>query len=126
MVELFTRFWWLIFPLAGFAFAGFNQWLLYRRSRAALEVLKTYAAQGKEPPPELMRALGGADFDADQPKGRNGELKGAVMTLAVAAGFVVAAIVMPGASEPFFMVAAIMAAIGVGLLILAAITRRER
>lgn len=64
--------WWLIVPLAAFAipiagiaFAGFNSWLHYRHRREALEVIRTYAAQGKDPPPEVVAALGAAPAGYD-------------------------------------------------------------
>ncbi len=52
-------FWWLIFPLMGFVFGGYNMYLQHRRSQQAMEVLKAYAAQGKDPPPEVMAAVTG-------------------------------------------------------------------
>lgn len=65
MVELFEEYWWLVFPLAGFAFGGFGMWLNYRRSRDAIELIKLYAQQGKEPPPGLINAVSrGGAFDA--------------------------------------------------------------
>ncbi len=53
----------VIFGLAGMAFGfvamclGF--WRRHRRETGALEVLRTYAAQGKEPPPEVAALLQG-------------------------------------------------------------------
>ena len=55
----FFSFWWLIFPLMGFVFGGFGMWMSHRRSQQALDILKTYAEQGKEPPPEVMQAIQG-------------------------------------------------------------------
>ena len=55
----FFSFWWLIFPLMGFVFGGFGMWMSHRRSQQALDILKTYAEQGKEPPPEVMQAIHG-------------------------------------------------------------------
>ena len=57
---LLFGFWWLIFPLMGFAFAGFGMFLSHRRSQRAMEVLKAYAEQGRDPPPEVMAAVTGA------------------------------------------------------------------
>ena len=67
--------WWIIvplaaftIPLAGIVFSGLNTWLHYRHRRDALEVIRTYAAQGKDPPPEVTAALGGfGDYDAYGP-----------------------------------------------------------
>ena len=59
MVPIFFSFWWLIFPVMGFVFGGFGMWMGHRRSERALDILKTYAAQGKEPPPEVLAAIRG-------------------------------------------------------------------
>jgi len=60
-------FWWLIFPLMGFAYGGFNMFLHYRRSQQAMEVLKAYAQQGKDPPPEVMAAVTGLNAGGPAP-----------------------------------------------------------
>jgi hypothetical protein len=58
--------WWVIVLLAVFAvplvsalFEPWSRYLQYRRRRDALEVLKVYAAQNREPPPEVLDAVGG-------------------------------------------------------------------
>jgi hypothetical protein len=60
------RHWWLIIILALFAvpivqaiFEPWNRYLRYRRQRDAIDALKVYAAQNREPPPEVLDALGG-------------------------------------------------------------------
>ncbi len=57
MEDLFRAYWWLIFPLGWFAYGGFQSWLSYRANRDTLDLLKTYAASGREPPPELLARL---------------------------------------------------------------------
>lgn len=64
---LFWSFWWLIFPIMGFAGYGFRIWAAHRQSQQAMEILKTYAAQGKEPPPEVMAAVTGMQQGAMNP-----------------------------------------------------------
>jgi hypothetical protein len=56
--------WWLIIILAVFAapivqalLAPWGRYLQYRERRDAIEALKVYAAQGREPPPEVLDAL---------------------------------------------------------------------
>lgn len=56
--------WWIIIPLAAFTIplagillGAFNNWLWFRQRREALEIIRTYAAQGKDPPPDLLAAL---------------------------------------------------------------------
>ena len=58
-LEFFAGFWWLIFPIMGFAFGGFGMFMRHRQSQKALDILKIYADQGKEPPPEVLRAVYG-------------------------------------------------------------------
>ncbi len=62
-------FWWLIFPVMGFVFGGYNMYLHHRRSQQAMEVLKAYAQQGKDPPPEVMAAVTGVHPAAGPPPG---------------------------------------------------------
>ena len=57
MADIFRSYWWLLFPIGFFVFGAWDRWLSYQRSRDHLELLKSYAAQGKEPPPELMQYL---------------------------------------------------------------------
>jgi len=54
--DIFRSYWWLLFPIGFFVFGAWDRWLVYKRSRDHLELIKTYAAQGKEPPPELVKA----------------------------------------------------------------------
>ncbi len=56
--------WWLIIPLAAFTipltaivFSSLNLQMHYRHRREALELIRTYAAQGKDPPAELLAQL---------------------------------------------------------------------
>ncbi len=55
MHDFFWSYWWLMFPIGAFLFGAWDRWLAYKRSRDHLELLKHYAAHGKEPPPELMQ-----------------------------------------------------------------------
>lgn len=57
MVQFLFSYWWLIFPIGFFVFGAWDRWLDYRRSKDRLELLRSYASQGKDPPPELVRAL---------------------------------------------------------------------
>jgi hypothetical protein len=59
------HYWWVIIPLAAFtiplagiAYSSVTTWLLFRHRREAMDLLRTYAQQGKDPPPELLAALG--------------------------------------------------------------------
>ena len=57
MEDGFREFWWLIFPIGGLAMGAFGMWIGYQRQRDTLDLMKTYAAQGKDPA-EVARLLG--------------------------------------------------------------------
>lgn len=57
MEDMFRQFWWLIFPLSWFVFGAYQSWLSYRVNRDTLDLIKTYAEAGREPPPELLAKL---------------------------------------------------------------------
>ena len=132
-MDFWSEHWWLIFPIGWFIFGGFAMWLNYRRSRDAMEILKSYASQGKEPPAEILRAAsgeGGPDPDADEWRGRSwrrrcrrgplGEWRRVVFFGALATGFWLAAHQGGvGSHEGFMVVAVIMGALAVGSLIFA-------
>jgi len=56
-MELFNEFWWLLLPLSAIAFGAFRRWLAYRARRDALDLIKTYAESGREPPAALVDRL---------------------------------------------------------------------
>jgi hypothetical protein len=66
--NLFSRFWWLIFPLFWMVMGLAWGWSRHARANRMLDILKSYADQGKDPPPELMKSLqagGGWDGSRD-------------------------------------------------------------
>ncbi len=69
MEDIFRSYWWLMFPIGFFLFGAWDRWLAYRRSRDHLDLIRTYADQGKEPPPELVRAIREED-PINDPDGR--------------------------------------------------------
>ena len=72
--QLFAAYWWLLFPLGAFIAMIFANFMAYQRRKAELDVLKSYIQQGKDPPPELSKALGGSTQDpaAGDPYGMYG------------------------------------------------------
>jgi hypothetical protein len=68
MEDFFRSYWWLLFPIGAFVFGAWDRWLAYKRSRDHLDLLKHYAQQGKEPPPELVRGVGD-DMSGEAPGG---------------------------------------------------------
>ena len=57
MVDLFQQYWWLLFPFFWFLSAGWHSMMRYKRTQAKIELLKAYAASGKEPPADLIASL---------------------------------------------------------------------
>lgn len=57
MVDLFHDYWWLMFPLAWALGAAWQGWLRSQARRDELRLVQAYAAAGKEPPAELIKAL---------------------------------------------------------------------
>lgn len=128
MHDFWYSYWWLIFPIGAFLFGAWDRWLSYQRSRDALELMKTYTAQGKEPPPELARQLREDAFDDDDDdysyRGRRAyrryrryyrrgpywEWRGAIVTGAVAGAFWLASTYgyIPGTEGVFRFVAIIL------------------
>ncbi len=149
MEDIFRSYWWLMFPIGFFIFGAWDRWLAYRRSRDHLDLIKTYADQGKEPPPELVKAirdsdpLDGVDGSYAPGYGRNGygmhprhmrrmyrrayrwspywQWRTVFITGAVAAGFWFASEYadFPGTEAPFRLVAIIMSFVAAGHLIAA-------
>jgi hypothetical protein len=143
--DFFRSYWWLLFPIGFFVFGAWDRWLAYKRSRDHLELLKTYQAQGKEPPPELVRGAtdpyGAPGWGAPPPPGvapdpygywygrrawrryyRWGpywQWRSAFVTGAVALGFWFASEYadIPGTEFPFRLVAIIMTFVAVGNLL---------
>lgn len=128
MTYFWTSYWWMIFPLAFFVFGAWDRWLSYQRSRDAMDLMKTYAAQGKEPPPELVRQVQeDPEEDDEDYRGRRGgrryrryyhrgpywEMRSAITTGAVAGAFWVASIqgLIPGTEGPFRFVAILLTCI---------------
>ena len=59
MVELFRDFWWLAFPLAWAIGTVWQGWLRGRARQDNMKLMAAYAASGREPPAELVKALDG-------------------------------------------------------------------
>jgi hypothetical protein len=68
LTDIFISLWWLIFPIMGFAFGGFAMFARHRQNQKALDILKTYVEQGRDPPPEILRAVYGQN-DSNPPSG---------------------------------------------------------
>ena len=61
MVELFRDYWWLAFPLAWALGTAWQGWLKSQARRDELRLMAAYASSGREPPADLVQALGRRD-----------------------------------------------------------------
>jgi hypothetical protein len=155
MEDIFRSYWWLLFPIGAFVFGAWDRWLAYRRSRDHLDLLKSYAAQGKEPPPELVRGVSD-DMPGEAPGGYPGypgygsywmsprhmrrayrhyyrwgpywQWRSVFVTGAIAAGFWWASewSDWPGTYGPFRLVAIILSIVTLGNLVFAVLSSSHR
>jgi hypothetical protein len=134
MFDLFNRYWWLLFPIAFFVYGAFQSWLSYRSNRETLDLIKTYAASGREPPPELLNRLSKRqNFDADDGSERGHRSSSydgwyqVVLFGMLCVGFTYAAFAnIYGAGEAFTIVAFVMAALSAASLVQVLFGRRKR
>jgi hypothetical protein len=123
--DMFRQFWWLIFPLSWFVFGAYQSWLSYRANRETLDLIKTYAASGREPPPELLSRLNkrwhGEQDEDERPRYRRRRERSwyqVVLFGLLASGFTVAAATdMFGAGEAFVIVAFVLGSLCAATLV---------
>lgn len=142
MEDLFRSYWWLLFPLGFFIASAFDQWMKYRRHRDTLDLIKSYADQGRDPPAELMSRLNArdvADYDTDEDdddravrrryRSRYRRERGwyqVVLFGVMAAGFGYAAATdIYGAGEAFVIVTFVMGALCLASLVSVLTSRRD-
>lgn len=127
--DLFRQFWWVIFPIFGMITALFHMNLRHDQYNKALDMIKSYVDQGKEPPPELLAMLRDPNFGALNRRQPNW-IPVFLFTF-LAAGFAFYAFdnSHPGFphAAPFLIVALVMAAMAAGSLanVLTAMRRNE-
>jgi hypothetical protein len=101
-------------PLAGLAIAGLAMWFSHRRALATLDLLRTYAAQGKEPPAEIASVLQNVRLSfADR---RVREWRRAILLGSLAVAFTALAYFSEGARphHGFVVAAVILGALALG------------
>jgi hypothetical protein len=132
-VEQFAfAYWWLIFPIMWFIFGMFGMWMAHRRHRDTIELMKTYAAQGKDPA-EIAKAMNGPGPGAwggpyaygflgrGWRRGPYWEWRRAILFTCMAVGFWLASryAEWPGTEHAFTLVAIIMGVLAAGSLLFA-------
>jgi hypothetical protein len=128
-MEFFRHFWWMIFPLFGMFMGVLGMFMGTWRSRQAMNLIKSYVDQGKEPPPELIRIAsgasdgeGGARMSPQQSSGWS-----FVVFAAIAAGFGTAyySVRNEQFAFAFLMVTVIMGVMALGALIMLFFPNRD-
>lgn len=119
---LFSHYWWLIFPLFWMAYAMVRLWLRHSRANRSLDVLKSYAEHGKEPPAEVLAALKDRhDSDGRRHKGPEDGWNRFFLFAGLAVAFAVVAFVpndmTDGNEFAFVFVAIIMVGLALGGLV---------
>jgi hypothetical protein len=134
MEDLFRSYWWLLFPMAWFFFGGFSSFLNYRRQKDTLNLLRTYAEKGQEPPAALLKVLE-RPIDEDDgmwggttppTRSNDGNWFSVVLFGAMAAGFGYASYTdMYGAGDAFLIVTFVLGALCLACLVSALANRRR-
>lgn len=133
MEDLFRSYWWLLFPLGWFIFGGFNSLLNYRRHSDALDLIKTYAAKGEQPPEALLKVLDQpidgrrSDYPVSSGSRMNdGNWFSVVLFGVMSVGFAYASYTdMYGAGDAFLIVAFVLGALCLASLVSALLGRRR-
>lgn len=126
MEDLFRSYWWLLFPLGYFIFAGWNSFMRYKQTQARIDLAKTYAAAGKEPPADLMASIDkdenpDRDWDDRSPGGRHRSGGGTAFLVFLFAGLAgvfgyVGYSGMLGGDEEFYFIAMILGVLSLAFL----------
>lgn len=134
MQQFFWSFWWLIFPVGGMIYAAFQSWLKFRQQKAMMDLIRSYAEKGMEPPEALLKQLDAPlELDGEERSERRGErhpghywsLVGLFVILS--AGFGIGAWMnIDRDSGAFVIVSMVMAAVAVWALINALMFGRPR
>lgn len=135
--DLFRSYWWLLFPLAFFVAQGWSSFMRYKRTKAKIDLLKTYAASGKEPPADLVGSIDrdsdrddahdwtGSGNDSSEPGGGNAFLVFLFAGLAGVFAFAGYSGLIEGVREEFYFIAMILGVLSVSFLAGAIFRRRK-
>ncbi len=128
--DLFSSYWWLLFPLFFFISAGWGSFMRYKRTQAKIDLLKSYAASGQEPPAALLANFDGVseDDDGDESAHGGGATPFLVVLFAGLAGvfgFAGYSGMLGGDSEGLYFVAAILGVLSFAFLVSGLFGRRR-
>ena len=134
MEDLFRSYWWLLFPLGWFVSIGFSSLLNYRKQKDALQLIRTYAERGEQPPEALMKVLDrpiDAENESRAYPSSSGRSQGSVFSLVLftmlGAGFGFASYAdIYEAGDAFLIVAFVMGALAAATLASLIFSRSRR
>jgi hypothetical protein len=118
--DLFSSYWWLLFPLFFFISAGWSSFMRYKRTQAKIDLLKSYAASGRDAPSELIAGLDDTDDDDDSDGGGGGATPFLVVLFAGLSGvfaFSGYSGMLGGDAEGFYFIAAILGVLAFAFLV---------
>jgi cytochrome bd-type quinol oxidase subunit 2 len=127
--DLFQRYWWIIFPIFGMGMAVLGLADSSRRTRQMMDLMKTYAEQGKDPPPELIKALNNQmDYNNSMGSDSASRWWTPVVFTALAAAFAVATwhTKVEDYNWAFLMVTVLFSVFAVGAFLIALSSRPKR
>lgn len=128
MEDLFRSFWWIIFPIFGLAMGGWHSFAQFRNQQKKLDIIKTYAMRGEQPPEALLASLN----DSEATEYGNGKptnywsLVGLFGVMTAGFGYMAYFNAIDGGSFAFGIVALVMGAVTLWALICALMQRRDR
>jgi hypothetical protein len=126
-----AKHWWLLFPILGFAIAFYSLYLDHRRKRGWMDLMRTYAQQGKEPPASLTNAATSGDWQWHGPpahyghSGRFSDVRRAIILGVLAAAFGYLYVHNADTNSGFGIAAVVLGALAVGFLIIAIVRPRS-
>ncbi len=131
MEDLFRSYWWLLFPMAWFVFGGFHAMVNYHRQKNVLNIIKTYADRGEQPPEALLKMVDQPIEDRHEymtgKRTEAGPMFSLVLFSMLALGFGYASYAdVYGAGEAFLIVAFVMGALAGAFAVQALIGLRRR
>jgi hypothetical protein len=126
--QWFAKHWWLLFPILGFAVAFYSMYLDHRRKRGWMDLMRTYAEQGKEPPANLTNAATSGDWHWNGPPAYHGrsrfwDVRRAIFLGVLAGAFALLHYYGSMNTRGFGIAAIVLGALAAGFLLMALIPR---
>lgn len=120
-VSLFSAYWWLLFPLGFFITVGWRNYLHFKSTQIKLELLKSYANSGQEPPAALLAGIESEPASLEGPAARGTGATTFLVTLFSGLAGVFAILGYTGAlgsyDSEFYLAAAVLGVLALAFLV---------